>query len=68
MPYYCFECAGELGYDSNVRIYTCKSCGLTLTFQQLTEEREKLKDSKETQEDVRKRRHKEYLQWWLSKK
>jgi len=57
-----------MNYDTSVRIYSCKSCGLTLTFQQLTEEREKLRDEKETKEELKKRRHKEYLQWWLGSK
>lgn len=64
----CLECGGDLSYDGSFRMYTCKSCGLTFTFQQLIEDREKLRDAKDTVEDVKKRRHKEYLNWWLSKK
>lgn len=68
MPNYCLECGGILSYDSSLKQYACKSCGLTFTFQQLIEGRDKLLDSRETLEDQKKRKQKEYLKWWLSKK
>ncbi|MBS7645054.1 MAG: hypothetical protein QXR65_01900 [Candidatus Bathyarchaeia archaeon] len=65
MPYYCLECGGDLTYDPVLRQYTCRSCGLTFTLPQLLEARDRFN---EPEEDVRKRRQKEYLRWWLSKK
>jgi hypothetical protein len=47
--------------------YSCKSCGLTFTFQQLLEGRGQLLD-RESADEQRRRRQKEYLNWWLSKK
>ncbi|MEM1514582.1 MAG: hypothetical protein QXH24_00775 [Candidatus Bathyarchaeia archaeon] len=67
MPY-CPECGGEMLYSSQLRQYICKSCGLSLTLQEIIELREKLRRNQEIEEDERKRFRKEYLQWWLSKK
>ncbi len=68
MPYYCLECGGNLSYDSALKQYVCKSCGLTFTFQQLMEGKDKMYGNRETGEEQRKRKQKEYLKWWLSKK
>jgi hypothetical protein len=46
----------------------CKSCGLSVTQQELWELREKLRPSTETAEEKKEQRKKEYLKWWLSKK
>jgi len=48
--------------------YVCKSCGLSVTQQELWELKEKNRPDTETEEDVQQRRKKEYLKWWLSKK
>jgi len=67
MPY-CLECGGNLSYDSTLKHYACKSCGLTFTFQQLMEGKDEMYGDRETTEEKRKRKQKEYLKWWLSKK
>jgi len=67
MPY-CLECGGNLSYDSTLKQYACKSCGLTFTFQQLMEGKGEMYGDRETTEEKRKRKQKEYLKWWLSKK
>ena len=48
--------------------YVCKSCGLSVTQQELVELREKLRPSRESEEEEREKQRKEYLKWWLSKK
>ena len=48
--------------------YVCKSCGLSVTQQELMELREKLRPNLETEEDERQKQKKEYLKWYLSKK
>ncbi len=48
--------------------YVCKSCGLSVTQQELMELRDKLKPSLESKEEERQRKKKEYLKWYLSKK
>ncbi len=48
--------------------YVCKSCGLSVTQQELMELREKLRPSVETEEEERQKKKKEYLKWYLSKK
>ena len=48
--------------------YVCKSCGLSVTQQELMELREKLRPNMETEEEVREKQKKEYLKWYLSKK
>lgn len=65
LPHYCLECGGDLAYDPALRQYVCKSCGLTFTLQQLLEAKGRFSNY---QEDIRKKRQKEYLKWWLSKK
>ncbi len=68
MANYCLECGGELSYDSSLKQYSCKSCGLTFTFQQLSEGKSRLSEREEDIEEEKKRKQKDYLQWWLSKK
>ena len=48
--------------------YVCKSCGLSVTQQELMELRDKLRPTMDTEEDEQQKRKKEYLKWWLSKK
>ena len=48
--------------------YVCKSCGLSVTQQELMELREKLRPNTESAEEERQKRKKEYLKWYLSKK
>jgi len=65
---YCPECGGEMHYEIATKHYVCKSCGLSVTQQELMELREKLRPSTETAEEEKENRRKEYLKWWLSKK
>jgi len=48
--------------------YVCKSCGLSVTQQELMELREKLRPSTESAEEEQQKKKKEYLKWYLSKK
>jgi len=66
MANYCPECGGEMKYDLNMKLYSCKSCGLTLSYQELLEAKNKNAQNLEAEEKKRERR--EYLKWWLSKK
>ena len=59
---YCLECGGTLGYDPVLKQYSCKSCGLTFTSQQLLEGRGRLGD-RESSDELKRRRQKEYLNW-----
>jgi tRNA(Ile2) C34 agmatinyltransferase TiaS len=67
MPY-CPECGGEMKYDPSLRRYVCKSCGLSLTSQEIMELRDKLRPENRDEEDRRVKRRKEYLDWWFSRK
>jgi len=67
MPY-CPECGGEMLYIGRTKHYVCKSCGLSITYQDLVELRERNRERLGLDEDERKRMRKEYLRWWLSKK
>lgn len=55
-------------YVSTTRCHVCKSCGLSVTGQELMELRQKYRFKKETGDDEHKRRRKDYLKWWLSDK
>ena len=48
--------------------YVCKSCGLSVTQQELMELREKNRPNTESAEEERQKKKKEYLKWYLSKK
>ena len=67
MPY-CPECGGELHYDPSAKKYSCKSCGLFVSYQELMELKDKLQPDVETELDKRKKKRKEYLDWWFSDK
>lgn len=55
-------------YMIGTKLYVCKSCGLSVTQQELMDLREKNRPNKETEEEERESRRKDYLKWWLSKK
>jgi len=64
---FCLECGLKLVYDRDARHFVCESCGSTYTSQELVEAKEKALSAKF--EDERKRRRRsEYLEWWLSNK
>ena len=67
MPY-CPECGGEMQYMIGTKHYVCKSCGLSVTQQELDELREKNRPNGYSDETEQEKRKKEYLKWWLSKK
>ncbi|MFP3985073.1 MAG: hypothetical protein ACLFU9_03780 [Candidatus Bathyarchaeia archaeon] len=67
MPY-CPECGGEMQYISMTKRYVCKSCGLSVTQQELMELREQLRPKPESGIEERRKAQKEYLKWWLGKK
>ena len=67
MPY-CPECGNEMKYDSLLKRYICKGCGLSLTSQELLELKDKLKPEQDETDDERKKRRKDYLDWWFSSK
>jgi RecJ-like exonuclease len=67
MPY-CPECGGEMKYVIATKCQVCKSCGLSVTQQELMELKEKNRPPEETADEEKENRRKEYLKWWLSKK
>ncbi|MEM1543872.1 MAG: hypothetical protein QXH97_04865 [Candidatus Bathyarchaeia archaeon] len=67
MPY-CPECGGEMLYISRTKYYVCRSCGLSLTYQELIDIRSESREHYNADEDEKERMRKEYLRWWLSKK
>jgi hypothetical protein len=48
--------------------YVCKSCGLSLTHQELVESLHKLRSRPETEAALHEKKRKEYLKWWLKSK
>jgi hypothetical protein len=55
-------------YISMTRRNVCKSCGLSVTQQELIELRQQLRPKFDSSDDERKKVKKEYLKWWLGKK
>ena len=68
MPSYCTECGGELVWDRKLRMHSCKSCGMTFTESQLSDARDRLHSRPEDENDRKRRRHSDYLDWWTSSK
>ena len=64
----CPECGGEMQYLTATKQYVCKTCGLSVTQQELVELREKSKDRPESGKEEHERKKREYLKWYLSKK
>ncbi|MEM1947021.1 MAG: hypothetical protein QXF95_08435, partial [Candidatus Caldarchaeum sp.] len=64
---FCTECGNKLIYDRETRMYVCPGCGFTYTTQDLLLEKEKRFNSK-FEEDKKRRKREEYLEWWLSSK
>ena len=50
-------------YEIGTKHYICKSCGLSVTQQELNDLREKNRPSEETAEEEKENRRKEYLKW-----
>jgi hypothetical protein len=46
----------------------CKSCGLSLTRQELFELRQQLRPKLKSDDEERDKQRREYLKWWLGKK
>ena len=67
MPY-CPECGAEMKYFLATKRHVCRSCGLSLSQQELMELREKMRPKFEAKEEERQKRKNEYLKWWFSKK
>jgi tRNA(Ile2) C34 agmatinyltransferase TiaS len=67
MPF-CPECGGEMKYMSATKRLACKSCGLSLTRQELFELRQQLRPKLESDDEKRDKQRREYLKWWLGKK
>ncbi len=55
-------------YAPATKRYSCQSCGLSLTHQELIEMRDQMRSPRETEDEQRQRQRKEYLKWWLSDK
>jgi DNA-directed RNA polymerase subunit M/transcription elongation factor TFIIS len=66
MDNYCLECGGILFYDISTKRYTCKSCGIYVTKDQLSDLKDKIR--KKDGSKSKKHERSEYLEWWLSKK
>ena len=66
----CPECAGNMKYDRNARLLVCQRCGLAVTRNELDKMRAELRKFVEVEntEDEKRRRRKDYLDWYLSQK
>ncbi len=55
-------------YDAMSKRFSCKSCGLFLTREQLSELRFKLKNNADDDTRRKARHQADYLDWWLKDK
>ncbi len=55
-------------YMAVTKLYVCKSCGLSVTSQELMDLRDKNRPKEESAEEERENRRRDYLKWYLSKK
>ena len=65
---YCPECGNETVYDTKLRRFVCKGCGLSLSSQERMEIKDNQKPNTAKAAEDRKKKRREYLKWWLSKK
>jgi hypothetical protein len=61
----CPECGGEMFYQRSIRRYVCKSCGISLTRDEIDEIKAKYKVENENEKE---KIRKEYIKWWTAKK
>ena len=55
-------------YIAMTKRYVCKSCGLSVTHQEMIELRQQMKPKSDSDTEKRRKAQKEYLKWWLGKK
>ena len=67
MPY-CPDCGGKLDWDRKLKQYNCQSCGTTFDEAQLEAANDKKFERNLTDDDKKRQRHDDYLNWWLSDK
>jgi ribosomal protein S27AE len=63
---FCPECGGALLFDAVNKRFSCKSCGLFLTRDQLSDLRYKMKTLPDDERRKRQRQQADYLDWWLT--
>ncbi len=68
MSPYCPDCGGKLNWDRKLKQYSCQSCGNTLNEAELSAAMEKKYERELTDDEKRRQRHDDYLDWWLSDK
>jgi ribosomal protein S27AE len=65
---YCPECGGPILFDAVNKRFSCKSCGLFLTREQLSDLRFKQKNTSSDEGRQKQRQQADYLDWWLKDK
>ena len=68
MDQFCPECGGVLLYDVGSKRLSCKSCGLFLTREQLSEIRYRQRNAPDDDTRKKQRQQADYLDWWLKDK
>ena len=63
---FCPECGGALLFDAVNKRFSCKSCWLFLTRDQLSDLRYKVKTLPDDERRKRQRQQADYLDWWLT--
>jgi ribosomal protein S27AE len=65
---YCPECGGILLFDAASKRLSCKSCGLFLTREQLSDLRFRQRTGTGDDSKQKQRQQADYLDWWLKDK
>ncbi|MDP2900712.1 MAG: hypothetical protein Q8O47_07065 [Candidatus Bathyarchaeota archaeon] len=68
MSPYCPDCGGRLNWDRKLKHYSCESCGVTFNEAQLSDAMDKKFERPLTDDEKTRKRHDDYLEWWLSDK
>jgi tRNA(Ile2) C34 agmatinyltransferase TiaS len=68
MSPYCPDCGGRLNWDRKLKHYSCESCGLTYNEAQLSDAMDKKFERPLSDDEKTRKRHDDYLEWWLSDK
>ena len=65
---FCPECGGTMIYESPVRRFVCRSCGLYATRDEISDLRQKARIPVVDEARKKRKERGEYLDWWLSSK
>ena len=63
----CPECSGKMEFKYNIRKFVCAACGLALNKNEIEDDWDNAR-FKETEEERKEKRNREYQDWYFKRK